>query len=174
MFKSSIRQRKYDYLIRQGFFHREALELSRVSRRGMSAPYFTRMIRSRRRTIDNLKSSGKSDKDIREYIRQQYINNGWLKQDKAGRVMVDPWKLLRSQEDKARRRGEEYESPWRKRVYKKSAKKKETKRITRKDMLKSMIEKLERRIQRTGNINKRLVLEEKLYDYQYRLRRMEG
>lgn len=174
MFRSSLRQRKYDYLLRQGFYPSEAKELSRTSRQGMKAPYFARMIRSRRRTIDNLKRAGKSDRDIRDYIKNQYINNGWLKKDKLGRTLINIWGLLRSHEDKARDIGDEYESPWKKRTYKRSTAKKEHKRTTRRDMLRSLITKLENRISRTANVNRREALEEQLYGYQQQLRRLES
>lgn len=171
-FKSSIRQRKYDYLIKQGFRHMEAVEFSRTSRSGMKAPYFQHMLRSRKRTVENLKRAGRTDKQIRDYIKKQYVDNNWLKADKLGRVRIDPWKLLREHEDKAHRRGEEYESPWRKRAYKRKSTKKEKKRITRKDMLNSLIEKLQNRIKRTASDRKRLALEDQLFDYQQQLRRM--
>jgi len=173
MFRSSIRQRKYDYLTRRGFFPSEAQELSRTSRKGISAPYFQRMIRSRSRTIQNLKDAGRTEKGIRNFIKQQYIDNGWLKQDKIGRTRIDVWKLLRSHEDKSKQRGEEYESPWRTRTYKRRATKRERKSVTRKDMLKSLISKLEGRIKRTSNQNKRTQLEEQLFSYQQQLRKMD-
>ena len=80
-FKSSIRQRKYDYLISNGFLPQEAIELSRTSRKGMQATYFRRMIRSRRRTVDNLKANGRTPNEIRRFIRNQYIANGFIKYD---------------------------------------------------------------------------------------------
>lgn len=172
-FKSSIRQRKYDYFIRNGFYPVEATELSRTSRKGMSTPYFMHMIKSRRRTVDNLKNSGKTDQQIRDYIKKQYIDNNWLKQDKLGRWRIDVWKLLRANEDKAYHRAEEYESPWKKRAYKRSSTRKEHKRITRNDMLNSIIKKLKTRIERTAGEYKRQQLEEQLYAYEQKLRKID-
>ena len=174
IFKSTIRQRKYDYLVKMGFYPNEATELSRTSRKGMSAPYFRRMVRSRKRSIENLKNTGKSESEIKTYIKNKYIANGWLRKDSLGRLRIDVWKLLRFHEEQSYDRGEEYESPWKKRGKTRSTTKKAYKRITRKDMLKSMIIKLERRIKRTPNINKQLELEEQLFSLQHQLRKMEN
>jgi hypothetical protein len=172
-FKSSIRQRKYDYLIKQGFFHREAVELSRTSRTGMSAPYFRRLVRSRRRTVDNLSDSGYTEEEIKSFVREQYIKNGWIKKDSKGRVLIDIWQFLRDQEDKSKTRGEEYESPWRNKTHRKKSVKKIAKRVTRRAMLESMVTKLKNRIARTGNTQKRLMYEEQLYGYEKDLRKIE-
>jgi hypothetical protein len=80
---------------------------------------------------------------------------------------------LRDQEDKSHRRGEEYESPWRKRGYRRSSTKKEHKRVTRRDMLVSLADKLERRIQRTPNAEKQMRLADQLFSYQQQLRKMD-
>ncbi len=173
MFRSSARQRRYDYLITNGFMPSEAQELSRTTRNGMSAPYFRRMVRSRRRTVDNLKRSGYSPLKIKEYLKRQYINNNMTKQDSLGRVKADVWKLLRDQEDKSRRQGEEYESAWMKKVKKKTGNRKEKRRTTRRDMLVSLISKTEKQIERTANLNKRLALEDKLFGYQSDLRKLD-
>lgn len=172
-FRSTIRQRKYDYLIGAGFYPAEATELSRTSRKGMSAPYFRRLIRSRRRTVENLTNAGYTDRQIRNFIKDVYVKNGWLKRDSLGRVRIDVWQFLRDQEDKAHRRGEEYESPWKKRTKKRSSTKKEKKRVTRKDMLQSLIKKLENRIAKTANENRRLQLEEQRFGYEQQLRKLD-
>ena len=166
IFRSSIRRRKYDYLIRNGFLPIEAREFSKTSRSGMSAPYYLRMIRSRRRTYDNAIRYGWTEREYRNYIKQKYLNNNFLKQDKIGRWILDPWKLLRYEEERAHRLGEEYESPWRKRTTKKAVKKQKIRRIKRADLIMSNISRIKRSLARTKSPSKRAALEAKLRDYQ--------
>lgn len=173
-FRSSIRQRKYEYLINAGFMPAEARELSRTSRTGMRSPYFSRMVQSRRRTVDNLIRLGRSSREIQDYIKRQYVERKFIKRDSMGRLRIDVWQLLRYHEDAAFRRGEEYESPWRKRTRRKATKKRTTKRISKKDMLRSMIKRIDRQIASTGNDTKRERLEETKYGYERELKRLEA
>ncbi len=170
----TMRQRKINYLVRQGFFASEAVELSRTSRAGMKASYFRFFIRSRRRTLDNSKTNNWSEKRYRDFIRQKYIDIGALKPDSLGRMRVDVWAMLRAFEEKARMREDEYESPWRRKGRRKTAKKKQTKRITRKDMIKSFIKKINRQMDRTRDPEKQDELLGKRQEYQRRLDGMEN
>lgn len=145
----SLRNRRYNYLITNGFFPNEAQQLSRTSRAGMKAPYFRTMVKSRRRLFDNAKRYKWSETKYRNYVRQLYINNGWITPDVLGRKRVDVWAMLRYYEERAFRRGEEYESPWKKRLQKKGEKKRQVKRTTRRDMLRSWIAQIDRSIERT-------------------------
>jgi len=168
-FRSTLRQRKYNFFIRNGFFPQEATQLSRTSRSGMKAPYFRFMIRSRKRTLDNAKRYGWSEKQFHDYILQQYRNLGIAPSDP-----FKIWKLLRHFEEIAYRRGEEYDSPWRKRIRRKSGKKREMKRTTRKSMLSSWIAEIDRTIARTTNESKLERLRTQRANLQKELDKMEG
>lgn len=150
-----MRQRKYNYYIKNGWYPQEAIELSRVSREGMKANYFQTMLRSRRRTVENLKGYGYTDTEIREYIKKQYIDKGFIKYDRVGRRRIDVWALVRDYEDKAHRRGEEYDSPWKKRGRTKAQAKRERKRTTRREAIQSWINQLDKTIDRTTNEERR-------------------
>jgi len=171
---ATMRSKKIAYLMRQGFFYPEAVELSRTSRAGMKATYFRFMIRSRRRTLDNSKKNNWGDKRYRDFIKQKYIDIGALKPDSLGRMRVDVWAMLRAFEEKARMREDEYESPWRRKGRRKTAKKKQTKRITRKDMIRSFIKKINRQMDRTRDPDKQDELLGKRQKYQRMLDGMEN
>ena len=145
-FKSTLRQRKYNYLTKKGFSAQEATQLSRTSRSGMRAPYFRFMLRSRERTLENAKRYGWSQREFHDYILQQYRDLGISPRDP-----FKIWKLLRHFEERAYRRGEEYDSPWRKRIRRSTGKKREMKRTTRVEMLKSWISEIDRTMSRTTN-----------------------
>ncbi len=151
----SMRKRKIAYLQRNGFLPSEARQLSRTSHQGLLSPYFQYWIRSRRRLYDNSKMYDWTSQEYRDYIKQQYIDIGALKSDNLGRIRIDVWAMLRYFEEKSYRRGEEYESPWKKRAKRKSVKRQESKRVTRKDMIISMIANIDRSIARTKNPEKR-------------------
>lgn len=165
-----MRQRKYNYWIRQGFYPQEAIEFSKISREGMKASYVRYLVRSRRRTVDNLKRYGYSESQIRDYIKNQYIDNGFIKYDKIGRKRLDPWALLREYEERAYRRGEEYDSPWKKRGRTKAQIKKERKRTTRREAIQSWINQLGRTIDRTTNETRKQQLIEQQNNLRQQLR----
>lgn len=174
IFRSSLRQRKYDALISAGFFPPEATEFSRTSRSGMRAPYFRRMVKSRRRTLDNSIRYEWTRAQYEAHIKKMYVENGFLKQDKLGRIRIDPWQLLRYHEEVAYRRGEEFESPWRVRIRRKGVKKREVKRTTRKDALLSWIKQLDANIERTENERRKQKLIEQRKNLQAELDKMGG
>ena len=174
VFKSSLRQRKFDALISAGFFPSEAEEFSRTSRAGMRAPYFRRMVRSRRRTLDNSVRYNWTRAQYEAHIKKMYADNGFLKQDRLGRIRIDPWQLLRYHEEAAYRRGEEYESPWRKRALRKGVRKREVKRTTRKGMLQSWISEIDHNIARTTNEKRLERLRIQRENLQQELKKMEG
>lgn len=168
---ATMRERRYNYLRKNGFFPAEARELSRTSRQGLLAPYFQLWIKSRRRLFANAKRYKWADREYRDYVKKQYTDRGFLKQDSIGRIRIDVWAMLRDYEEKARRRGEEYESPWKKRTRRQSTARREMKRVTRKDMLKSWIIQLDKSIDRTESdarrqqlINQKDTLEQQLKD----------
>jgi len=142
-----MRQYRYDYLLRQGFLPGEARELSRTSKTGMKATYFQQWIRSRRRIFDNAKRYKWTDKDYRQYIKDQYIKSGFTKPDALDRKRVDVWAMLRRYHETVTDRGDEYESPWKKKTTKRGVRK-PTKKFNRTAAMKGWIKQL------TANIDK--------------------
>jgi len=169
---ASMRDRRRAFLMRNGFFPAEAMELSRSSRRGLSAPYFQRFIKSRRRLLDNAKRYGWTDQQLRDYVRKLYTDKGYIKPDKLGRYRPDVWAMLREHEEAAYRRGEEFESPWLKRIRRKSTKKRAIKRTTRRENIVGWIRELDRTIERTKQEYKRQKLLEQKANLQDQLDRM--
>lgn len=166
------RQNKIRYLTYQGFLPTEAREYSRTSREGMKAPYFRFMIRSRRRLFDNAKRYGWTLDQYRNYIKQRYRDVGAVKRDVLGRQQIDVWAMLRHYEEMALRRGEEFESPWRKKTKRKSARKKDYKRVTRKQHAQDSITLINQSIARTKNPAKLEVLRAKREFFVEQLKRM--
>lgn len=132
-----------------GFFPIEARELSRVTAHGMRAPYFRHMMADRKELHDRAKSEGWTSTQYRDAVRKIYTDRGFIKTDKLGRQQVDVWARLREYEEAAHRRGEEYDSPWKKRLRTKGEGKKEVKRVTRRDMAISWIKQLDAKIATT-------------------------
>jgi hypothetical protein len=48
-------------------------------------------------------------------IKELYKVNGWLTKTRTGKIVADPWSMLRDYEDKWRAKYPQYESPWQKR-----------------------------------------------------------
>jgi hypothetical protein len=116
-----------------GFLPSEAMQLSHVSKAGTRAPYFQRMINSRRSLYLNAKRYGWTQTEYRDAIKRQYSERGAFKQDVLGRIRADVWQLLRWYEDKTPDQ-ERYESPWRKRTTKRSGQRKTQKSLSRRQM----------------------------------------
>lgn len=155
---ASMRERRYNFLVKNGFLPVEARDLSRTSRAGMRAPYFQAMIRSRRSLFNNALRYGWTERQYRDYIRELYTSRGFVRPDKLGRYRPDVWSMLREYEERAHRRGEEYESPWKKRARRKSTRKQEAKRTTRKEALQSWIKQLDKSIERTASESRKAQL----------------
>ena len=169
---ATLRQRRYNYLKKNGFFPSEARELSRTSRAGMLSPYFQTMVRSRRRLFDNAKRYNWTEQRYRDYVKKLYTNKDFVKEDAIGRRRVDVWAMLRYYEELSRRRGEEYESPWVKRTQRKGEIKRELKRVTKKGMLKSWIIQIDKRISRTRSEYKRQQFEKQKANMENQLKDM--
>ena len=103
---------RYDYLIGKGFLPFEAAQFSKTSEKGMQAPYFQSMIRSRQSQRAYATKQKWDYTKYKKYIHQQYKDKKQTKTDKIGRKHADPWKLLRSWENKMRAQGKAYVSPW--------------------------------------------------------------
>lgn len=152
---ATIRSKRIAYLIGNRqlpmFFPGEARELSRISRAGMSAPYVQRWIASRRRLRDNAIANGWSERQYREYIREQYLVKGAMKTDKLFRWKVDVWAMLRDWAERGTKAGEEYTSPWRKKIRNRSTKKKQSKKASRREFLRNWIIDIQKRANRTND-----------------------
>ena len=94
----SRRLHRYNRLRSAGFTGGEALRFSRVY---LDAPYLKRMIKERQALTKDL-----DEKEKEQAIRDLYIRKGWIHRGTA-----DYWALLRDAIERAKDRGEEYESP---------------------------------------------------------------
>lgn len=166
---ATMRQQRQQFLQNQGFFPSEAREFSRTSRTGLRAPYFKRMIASRRRLFENAKRYKWTQKRYRDYIRKQYEDKGFVKRDSLGRYRPDFWAMVREWEERSRRRGEEYESPWEKKTQRRSGQKREVKRVTKKKALESWIKQLDRNIARSRSEQRIKKLQEQRQNLQQQL-----
>ena len=155
---ATLRQGRANYLGNNGFLPAEARELSRTSRGGLRSPYFQRWIRSRRGLYQAAIRLGWTEKQYRDRIRKQYEDGGFVKRDSLGRYRADVWAMLRYQEELSRRKGEEYESPWRKKTQRKSGQRREVKRVTKRKALESWIKQLNRNIERTNSESRKAQL----------------
>lgn len=154
------RDTKRAYLQRAGFIPSEARELSHTSKAGIYAPYFQRMIRSRRALWLNAQRLRWSDYRYRQKVREDYEDKGILGRDERwDKNLV--WALLRWWQEQYPP-ADEYESPWQKRLARKRGVKKRRKKVTRADMLKQRIADIDRRLPRVkSEVRKRKMLEQR-------------
>lgn len=105
-------RREARYLARRkdGFLKFEARPLSRVNIK--VCPYLDEMRRDRRGLILRARKQGQTLKQFEDSIRELYKVNKWVKRDKLGRVICDPWKMFRHYEDRYKDKNPQYTSPW--------------------------------------------------------------
>lgn len=140
------RDTKKAYLSRAGFLPAERNELSHTSKAGMYAPYFQRMVRSRRALWLNAQRLHWSDYHYRQRVREDYEDKGILgKGERWNKNMV--WALLRWWQEQYPPE-DEYTSPWQKRKAVRRSVKKKRKKVTRADMLRQRIADIDRRLPR--------------------------
>ena len=106
------RHNRYQALRNAGFLPFEARPLSRVP---STVPYFRQLVADRLNDVRVAKKAGVTLKQYEDKIKGQYGREGWLKRNRAGKIVADPWKMLRAFEGRYRARQPEYESPWEKR-----------------------------------------------------------
>lgn len=148
------RKSTYNKLIKSyGFFPAEARELAHTSKEGFGSMYMQRLLGSQRAIFLNAKRYGWSERKYREYIKELYIRNGWVKQDRLGHIRIDIWKRIRDLSESTPIENE-YESPWAKRAGKKAGKKREGTRATRKALIEDWIRQLTDKISRTSDVRK--------------------
>lgn len=108
---ATLRNRKYNYLIKQGLTHLEATKFSSVYTltQMRELPYIQRLIRSRRLLRANLKKKGYTPRNIQGVIANLYLRNEWVTPDGK----TDVWEMLRSFRKKSIDAGD-YKPPERK------------------------------------------------------------
>jgi hypothetical protein len=90
----------------------EARVLSRVPINRV--PYMRMVIRERQDMYRKAVAMGTTQKKWEDQIRELYQVSNWLKKNRAGKVMADPWKMFRDHGEKYKARHPEYDSPWEK------------------------------------------------------------
>jgi hypothetical protein len=107
------RMQRYANLRRLQFLKFEAFPLSKVS--PAVTPYFREMMKERAEMAAKAFQMGATQKEFEDQIKELYRVNRWVKRNKAGRIIADPWKMFRSFEDKFKQKAPAYTSPWQKR-----------------------------------------------------------
>jgi len=106
------RHERYLKLRQAGFLPFEARPLSRVP---SYVPYFRAIVKERRDLERKALKMGTKRAAFEGQIRELYRVNGWLKKNKASKVVADPWAMLRDFQDKFKDKNPQYDSPWEKR-----------------------------------------------------------
>jgi len=107
------REKRYLNLRQSGFLRFEARAISKVSTR--VCPYLRAMMKERH---DLMRESQKMGRTLRQYedsIKELYQTNKWLKRNRVGKIVADPWRMFREYEDKFKAKFPQYSSPWTKR-----------------------------------------------------------
>lgn len=107
------RENRYTKLRNVGFLRFEARPLSRVPTR--ICPYLREMMRERTAMLKRARTMGTSLRQFEEQIKELYRTNKWLKKNRVGKIVADPWRMFRDSEDKYKVKFPEYDSPWQKR-----------------------------------------------------------
>lgn len=103
------RQARYERRRRNGFLPFEARPLSRVSEK---VPYMPQLIATRASLLARAKREKWSQQRYETYIKEQYRKKGWRKFSRTGKIVNDPWRMLRDYEDRYKDKHPEYVSPW--------------------------------------------------------------
>lgn len=104
------RQARYQKLRNSGFLPFEARALSRVPFK--ICPYMRQLISDRQETVSEAKGAGATKAQYENQIKGLYNKEKWLKQDRIGKAVADPWRMLRDYEDRWRQKQPSYTSPW--------------------------------------------------------------
>jgi hypothetical protein len=96
-------------LIDAGFLPSEATTLSGgyTNNQFRTISYLQKLVRTRRLYVANLKSRGYADSLITQYIKDLYINSGWLSNGKR-----DVWKMIKEYRQRDIESGEYPESKY--------------------------------------------------------------
>ena len=104
------RQRRYELMRKAYLLPFEARPLSLTV--PLNVPYVRQLLMDRANDARVAKERGVTRAQFEEKIKGEYRREGWLKKNRAGEIVADPWKMLRAFEDRFRARNPEYESPW--------------------------------------------------------------
>lgn len=107
------REGRYKKLRDVYFLRSEARPLSKIPTR--VCPYLRALMRERRDLARRAIAQGKTIGQFEDQIKELYRVNRWLKRNRVGKIVADPWKMLRDYEDKFKAKNPQYTSPWEKR-----------------------------------------------------------
>ena len=103
------RQARYIYCRKTGLLPFEARPMSRVP---SNVPYFKAMLTERRAMFKKAQQMKTTQAKWEEQIKELYRVNKWQKLGRTGKIVADPWQMLRHNEEKYRQKQPQYESPW--------------------------------------------------------------
>jgi hypothetical protein len=83
-----------------------------MSRVPPNVPYFKEMLRERYAMFKEAAKMQIGIKKWEEQIKELYRVNKWQKLGRTGKILADPWQMLRHHEEKWRDKQPQYESPW--------------------------------------------------------------
>ena len=106
------RMTRYALLRTAWFLPFEARPLSKVPQR---VPYFLDLVAQRAKMKGEAIRMGTTVKQFELQIRELYRVNNWIKLNRRGQKIGDPWKMFREFEDKFKPKNPAYTSPWMKR-----------------------------------------------------------
>jgi hypothetical protein len=107
------RMQRFANLRRLQFLKFESFALSKVNPN--FTPYFREMMKERAEMAAKAFKMGTTEKQFEAQIKELYRVNRWVKRNRAGRIIADPWRMFRAFEDKFKQKNPEYTSPWMKR-----------------------------------------------------------
>ena len=103
------RQARYVFCRKMGLLPFEARPMSRVP---PNVPYFKEMLRERRAMFKKAAQMKTSQAQWENQIKELYKVNKWQRLGRTGKIIADPWQMLRYHEEKFRDKQPQYESPW--------------------------------------------------------------
>lgn len=103
------RQARYIFCRKMGLLPFEARPMSRVP---PTVPYFKEMLRERRAMFKKATAMKIGQVKWERQIIELYKINKWQKLGRTGKILADPWQMLRHYEEKWRDKQPQYESPW--------------------------------------------------------------
>ena len=103
------RQARYIHCRKMGLLPFEARPMSRVP---SNVPYFKAMLKERREMFKKAQQMKTTQAQWETQIKELYRVNKWQKLGRTGKIVADPWHMLRQQEEKYRQKYPQYESPW--------------------------------------------------------------
>lgn len=106
------RMQRYNKLRTEyGFMPFEAQVFSKTP---FNVPYMKQLIKERKKELKAANKAGLSTAKYQAQIKKKYIDNKFTKSSGPNRIKLDPWQLLRDQEEKFKLKNPMYDSPWKK------------------------------------------------------------